>query len=177
VVPQIVKAVMLATEGGLNIPLVYNTGGYDSVSTLELLDGIFDIYMPDLKYSDAKIARRFCNARDYPQVAKEAIKKMHQQVGDLVMDERGIARRGLLIRHLILPEDLAGTYQAMKFIAEEISRNTYVNLMDQYRPCFKAHDFPPLDRRITREEFVRAVKIARDFGIKRLDGLEGFALC
>jgi len=133
-VPQIVKALLFAIERGLDIPLVYNTGGYDSVDTLKLLDGIFDIYMPDLKYSEDKIAQRYCSAKDYSQVVKQAIKEMHQQVGDLVMDERGIALRGLLIRHLILPDDLAGTYQAMKFIAEKISKNTYLNLMDQYRP-------------------------------------------
>jgi putative pyruvate formate lyase activating enzyme len=169
VVPQIVKALMSAIKLGLNIPLVYNTGGYDSASTLELLDNIFDIYMPDLKYSDDKIAQRYCNAKDYVQTARQAIKKMHQQVGDLVMDDRGIAQRGLLVRHLILPEDLAGTYQAMKFIAGEISPNTYVNLMDQYHPCYKAVEYPPLDRRITHAEFASAVKIARDLGIKRLD--------
>jgi putative pyruvate formate lyase activating enzyme len=176
VVPQIVKALPFAIEQGLNVPLVYNTGGYDSVHTLKLLEGIFDIYMPDLKYSDDKIAQRYCNAEDYTQRAREAIKEMHRQVGDLAIDERGIAQRGLLIRHLILPEDLAGTYQAMKFITQEISKNTYVNLMDQYRPCFKAEDHPPLDRRITREEFNRAVKMARDFGLERLDGLRGFRL-
>jgi putative pyruvate formate lyase activating enzyme len=169
VVPQIVKALIHAIEKGLNIPLVYNTGGYDSISTLELLDGIFDIYMPDLKYSDESIAQRYCNAKDYVQTARNAITEMHRQVGDLVMDSREIAQRGLLIRHLILPEDLAGTYEVMKFIAEEISTNTYVNLMDQYRPCFKANDYPPLDRRITNEEFAHAVKMARDLGIKRLD--------
>lgn len=174
VVPQIVKALPFAIEQGLNVPLVYNTGGYDSVPTLEFLDGIFDIYMPDLKYSDDKISQRYCNAKDYTQRTKEAIKEMHRQMGDLAIDERGIAQRGLLIRHLILPEDLAGTYQAMKFIAQEISKNTYVNLMDQYRPCFKADHYPPLNRRITREEFDRAVKMARDFGIERLDGLRVF---
>ncbi|HEX7400675.1 MAG TPA: radical SAM protein, partial [candidate division Zixibacteria bacterium] len=149
--------------------LVYNTGGYDSISTLELVDGVFDIYMPDLKYSDDNIAQRYCNAKDYVQTVRNAIKEMHRQVGDLVMDQRGIAQRGLLIRHLILPEGLAGTYEAMRFIAEEISTNTYVNLMDQYHPCYKADDYPPLDRRITREEFANAVKIAKDLGIKRLD--------
>jgi putative pyruvate formate lyase activating enzyme len=173
VVPQIVKALSLAIENGLRVPLVYNTGGYDSVSTLELLDGMVDIYMPDLKYSDDKIAQRYCNAQDYSRVAREAIKEMHRQVGDLVMDEGGVALRGLLIRHLILPEDLAGTKQAMKFIAEDISRNTYVNLMDQYHPCFKADEYPPLDRRITQKEFTQAVKFAQDLGINRLDGLRG----
>jgi putative pyruvate formate lyase activating enzyme len=172
VIPQIVKALSFAIEKGLTVPLVYNSGGYDSVSTLKLLEGIFDIYMPDFKYSDDKIAQRYCNASDYSQVAKQAIKAMHQLVGDLILDEKGIARRGLIIRHLILPEDLAGTYEVMKFIAEEISKNSYVNLMDQYRPCYKANDFPPLDRRMTQEEFVQAIKIAHNLGIKRLDGLE-----
>ena len=172
VIPQIVKALPIAVENGLSIPLVYNSGGYDSVLTLKLLDGIFDIYMPDFKYSDDKIAQRYCNAPDYSQVAKQAVKMMHRQVGDLILDEKGIARRGLIIRHLVLPEDLAGTYEAMRFITKEISKNSYVNLMDQYRPCYKAKDFPPLDRRITREEFVQAIKIAHDLGIKRLDGLE-----
>ncbi len=171
VVPQIVKALSTAIENGLRVPLVYNSGGYDSVSTLELLDGMVDIYMPDLKYSDDRIAQRYCNAQDYSSAAREAIKEMHRQVGDLVMDEGGVALRGLLIRHLILPEDLAGTKQAMKFIAEDISRNTYVNLMDQYHPCFKAEEYPPLDRRITQKEFTQAVKFAQDLGINRLDGL------
>jgi putative pyruvate formate lyase activating enzyme len=173
-VPQIANALPLAIEGGLNVPLVYNTGGYDSLSTLELLDGIFDIYMPDLKYSDDKIAQKYCIAKDYSQVVRDAIKEMHRQVGDLEIDEGGIALKGLLIRHLILPEDLAGTYDAMKFIAEEISKNTYVNLMDQYRPCYGANEHPPLNRRITKDEFARAVKTAREFGIERLDGPRGY---
>jgi putative pyruvate formate lyase activating enzyme len=176
VVPQIVKALPFAIEQGLNVPLVYNSGGYDSVSTLKLLDGIFDIFMPDLKYSDDKIGQRYCNAEDYASRARQAIKEMHRQVGDLIMDEKGIAQKGLLVRHLILPEDLAGTKDSMKFIAGEISKNTYVNLMDQYRPCYKANDYPPLDRGITREEFSRAVKIAQDLGLERLDGLRSFRL-
>ncbi len=171
VVPQIVRALPLAIDRGLHVSLVYNTGGYDSVSTLESLDGIFDIYMPDLKYSDDAIAGRYCNAGDYSSVVREAIKEMHRQVGDLEIDERGIALRGLLIRHLILPEDLAGTKEAMKFIAQELSTNTYVNLMDQYRLCYKANEYPPLDRRIAPKEFEQAVKIAQDLGLKRLDGL------
>jgi putative pyruvate formate lyase activating enzyme len=174
VIPQIVRALPGAIEKGLNVPLVYNSGGYDSVPTLELLDGIFDIYMPDFKYSDDDAAQRYCNAPDYSQVAKEALKTMHRQVGDLVLDERGIAEKGLIIRHLVLPEDLAGTYEVMSFIAEEISKNSYVNLMDQYHPCYKAVDFPPLDRRISREEFVEAAKIASNLGLKRLDGLGRF---
>ncbi len=174
VIPQIVNALPGGIEKGLNVPLVYNSGGYDSVSTLELLEGIFDIYMPDFKYSDDKVAQRYCDAPDYSQIAKEALKTMHAQVGDLIVDEKGIAKKGLLIRHLILPENLAGTSEVMNFIAEEISKNSYVNLMDQYRPCYKARDFPPLDRRITRDEFAHAVKIASDLGIKRLDGLGRF---
>lgn len=169
VVPQILKALVFAVEMGLNVPLVYNTGGYDSLTTLKLLDGIFDIYMPDLKYSDNKVAERYCNAKDYVQVARQAIKMMHRQVGDLVIGHNGVAQRGLLVRHLILPDDLAGTRETMKFIAEEISTNTYVNLMDQYHPCYKADEHPPLDRRITTEEFTKAVETARDLGIKRLD--------
>jgi putative pyruvate formate lyase activating enzyme len=174
VIPQIVKALPGAIEKGLNVPLVYNSGGYDSVPTLQLLEGIFDVYMPDFKYSDDRIAEKYCNAPDYSQVAKEALKTMHQQVGDLILDERGVAKRGLIIRHLVLPEDSAGTSEVMKFIAEQLSRNSYVNLMDQYRPCYKAQDFPPLDRRITREEFAEAIKIAHSLGIKRLDGLGHF---
>jgi putative pyruvate formate lyase activating enzyme len=176
VVPQIVKALPVAIQQGLNVPLVYNSGGYDSISTLELLDGIFDIYMPDLKYSDDKIGQQYCNAEDYAQRAREAIREMHRQVGDLIMDERGIAQKGLLIRHLILPEDLAGTEDSMKFIAGEISKNTYVNLMDQYRPCYSANDYPPLNRGITREEFSRAVETAQALGLDRLDGLRGSRL-
>jgi putative pyruvate formate lyase activating enzyme len=171
VVPQIVKALPAAIEQGLHVPLIYNTGGYDSVETLKLLDGILDVYMPDLKYSDDKIAEKYCNAKDYCRVVRDAMREMHRQVGDLVMDERGIALRGLLVRHLILPEDLAGTKEAMRFIAEEISANTYVNPMDQYRPCYKANEHPPLDRRITPKEFEQAVKTALGFGITRLDGL------
>jgi putative pyruvate formate lyase activating enzyme len=171
VIPQIIKALPIAIENGLTIPLVYNSSGYDSVSTLELLEGIFDIYMPDFKYSDNKIASRYCSASDYSQTARQAIKTMHQQVDDLVLDEKGIAKRGLIIRHLVLPENLAGTDEVMKFIAEEISKNSYVNIMDQYRPCYRATDFPPLDRRITQEEFHQAIKIALNLGIKRLDGL------
>ncbi len=174
VIPQIVKALPFAIQQGLNLPLVYNTGGYDSVDTLVLLDGIFDIYMPDLKYSDDKIAQRYCNAKDYATKVKDAIKEMHRQVGDLEIDKRGTALRGLLIRHLILPEDLAGTKDAMRFIAEELSQNTYVNIMDQYHPCFEANDHPPLDRRISGDEFARAGKTVREFGIERLDGPRGF---
>lgn len=171
VIPQIVKALSFAVGKGLDLPLVYNSGGYDSVETLEILDGIFDIYMPDFKYSDSQAAERSSNAPDYPQVAKAALKEMHRQVGDLVIDSRGIAQKGLLIRHLVLPEDLAGSSEVMRFISQELSPNSYVNVMEQYRPEYKASENPPLDRRITRDEFKRAIKIAKENGITRLDGL------
>jgi putative pyruvate formate lyase activating enzyme len=169
VVAPILAATLIAANAGLRVPLVYNTGGYDSLTALQLLDGVIDIYMPDLKYSDATLARKYSKIRDYPLVNRAAVKEMHRQVGDLQLDERGIAQRGLLIRHLILPNDLAGTREILRFVAEEISRNTYVNLMTQYRPCYQAATFPELNRRITREEFARAVQWAEEFGLQRLD--------
>lgn len=165
VVPQILGALPHAIEGGLRIPLVYNTGGYDSVDTLRLLDGVIDIYMPDFKYSDREVAKKLSKAEDYPEVARTAISEMHRQVGDLLMDEMGIAQRGLLVRHLVLPEGLAGTREVMRFIAREISPHTYVNVMDQYYPCHKAFDYPPMNRRITQEEYEEAVKIAIEEGL------------
>lgn len=169
--PAIIKAVRIACEKGLNIPLVYNCGGYESVDTLKILDGIVDIYMPDFKYSDRKYSSRYSDAADYPEVAKEAIKEMHRQVGDLQIDGNGVARRGLLVRHLVLPEDVAGTSEVVRFIAEEISKDTYINIMDQYHPCFKAFDNPPLDRRITDKEYSDAIKYALKAGLKRIDGV------
>ena len=169
VVPQILEALLLAVREGLRIPLVYNTGGYDLVETFRLLEGVFDIYMPDFKFSDSEVAARLCNAIDYPQVAMKAIKEMHRQVGDLVVDERGIAERGLIVRHLIMPNGLAGTRKVMKFLAQEISSNTYVNIMDQYRPCGLAHTYSEINRRISPEEFENALQIAREEGIYRLD--------
>jgi putative pyruvate formate lyase activating enzyme len=170
VIPQILKALSVAIEKGLNLPLVYNSGGYDSVSTLKLLDGIFDIYMPDFKYYDPEVSEKFSNAPDYPEVAKRALKEMHRQVGDLVLDEKGIALRGLLIRHLVLPNNLSGTKEVMRFISKEISPNSYVNVMEQYRPAFKAKDFPQLNRRITQKEYLEAIKMAKEAGLLRLDG-------
>lgn len=168
VVPQILEAVYWAAGNGLCVPLVYNTGGYDKVETLKLLDGIVDIYMPDLKFMDPKVCKELMNAEDYPQVVKAAIKEMHRQVGDLQINEQGTATRGLLVRHLVMPDDLAGTREAMHFLAE-ISRNTYVNVMDQYRPCGKAVGRPGIDRSVTREEYTRALDMAREEGIRRLD--------
>lgn len=172
VVPQILEALPLAIEEGLRVPLVYNTGGYDRVETLHLLDGIVDIYMPDIKFLDSETARRLCNAPDYPETVRAAIREMHRQVGDLITDPNGIAARGLLVRHLVMPEGLAQTREAMEFLANEISRDTYVNVMDQYRPCGEAHTHRDLSRRITQQEYGEALEAARKAGLHRLDSRE-----
>ena len=168
VVPQILAATRIAAQEGLHIPLVYNTGGYDSLETLALLDGVFDIYMPDCKYADAAIGERYSLVRAYPKVNQAAVREMHRQVGDLQCDERGIAVRGLLVRHLVLPAGLAGTAQIVRYLAA-LSTNTYLNVMAQYRPCYHAHTLPPLDRPITRAEYDEAVQLALDAGLHRLD--------
>ncbi len=168
-VPQILRALPLAVESGLQVPLVYNCGGYESLETLRILDGVFDIYMPDFKYGDSEAAKRYSNAENYPEVAKAAFQEMHRQVGDLTLDRRGIARRGLLVRHLVLPNNLAGTGEVVRFLAE-LSEDTYVNIMAQYRPCYRAHEYPLLARRPTREELEGALRLARAAGLHRLDG-------
>jgi len=167
-VPQIVKALMIAKDQGLKIPLVYNTNAYDSVKTLKLLDGIVDIYMPDFKYSDDKIAQKYSNILGYFEVAKKAIKEMHRQVGDLVVDEKGIAQRGLLVRHLVLPNHLAGSEKIFQFLAREISKNTFLNIMDQYWPAYQAQHYPELSRPITEKEYQRAINLAKKAGLTRL---------
>jgi putative pyruvate formate lyase activating enzyme len=169
VVPQIMAAVLIAARAGLRLPLVYNTGGYDALATLALLDGVVDIYMPDMKYADPALAQRYSKVPNYPQVNQAAVREMHRQVGDLQIDERGLATRGLLVRHLVLPGNLAGTAEIVRFLANEISPSTYLNLMDQYRPAYKAHLYPELDRRITREEYAAAVRMAHQAGLHRLD--------
>ena len=169
VVAQIIAAVEVAAERGLHLPLVYNTGGYDSPEALALLDDIIDIYMPDMKYGDAEMARRYSHVREYPRINQAAVREMHRQVGDLVIGEDGLARRGLLVRHLVMPNRIAGTDAVLKFLSEEISTDTYVNLMDQYRPCYRAGNFPELDRPITSPEFSEALDAARRHGLKRLD--------
>ena len=169
VVPQIIEALPKAVEKGLTVPLVYNSSGYDSVETLQLLDGLFDIYMPDFKFWSGDSAKRFAKAPDYPEVARKAIKEMHRQVGDLVMNEEGVAVKGLLVRHLVMPGGLDETREILRFLARDVSRNTYVNVMDQYRPCGKAHQYPPIDRRLTNEEFQEALRLAEDAGLHRLD--------
>ncbi len=170
-VPAFLRALKKASDRGLEIPLVYNCGGYESEETLKILEGIVDIYMPDIKYADEKYSLKYSGAGDYPEIAKRALKEMHRQVGDLVMDERGVAKRGLLVRHLVLPEGIAGTEEVLKFIAEEISKDTYVNIMDQYHPCFKAFDNPPLDRKIAKKEYSDALQYAIRTGLRRIDGV------
>ncbi len=169
--PMILQSISTAKELGLTVPIVYNCGGYESIESLKILDGIIDIYMPDFKYSDPEMGLKYSKARDYPQAAKAALKEMHRQVGDLILSEWGIAQKGLLIRHLVLPNNIAGTKEFVRFIAEEISTNTYINIMDQYRPCYKAFDYPELSRRITNKEFKEAIKLALEAGLKRLDGV------
>jgi putative pyruvate formate lyase activating enzyme len=169
--PMILRSLEIAAGAGLRLPLVYNCGGYESLDAVMLLEDIVDIYMPDFKFSDPAAALRYANAKDYPDAARKAIKEMHRQVGDLVMDDEGVAVRGLLIRHLVLPENVAGTAEVVRFIAEELSPDTYVNIMDQYRPCYQAAEHPPLDRRITAPEFTDAVELARKAGLRRLDGI------
>jgi putative pyruvate formate lyase activating enzyme len=172
VVPQILSALPMAIESGLDVPLVYNTGGYDLVETLKLLEGVFDIYMPDFKFADSEVSAKYCKAKDYPEIAMAAVKEMHRQVGDLLINDEGVAERGLLIRHLVMPGGLAGTRKVLKFLATEISKNTYVNIMNQYHPCGQAHRHPPIDRSLTFDEYQEAVKIAHEEGIERLDGRE-----
>jgi putative pyruvate formate lyase activating enzyme len=167
VVPQILEALVLAREGGLEVPLVYNSGGYDRVETLLLLDGIFDIYMPDAKYGSNEPALKYSNAPGYTAAMKAAIKEMHRQVGDLVMDEDGIALRGLLVRHLVLPQAAAGTAEVVSFLCQEISKNTYLNVMAQYHPDYNACRFPELCRTITALEYAEALALAAAAGLTR----------
>jgi len=169
VVAPILEAVLRAAEAGLRLPLVWNTGGYESLAALHLLEGVVDIYMPDIKYADAAVGLRYSGISSYPQVNQAAVKEMHTQVGDLVMDSRDIALRGLLVRHLVLPGGLAGTGEIAAFLADEVSKDTYINIMDQYRPCYNAHDLPPLDRPITAEEYSEAVREASKAGLHRFD--------
>jgi putative pyruvate formate lyase activating enzyme len=167
-VPAILEGIAIAASLGLRLPIVYNTGGYDSVETLRLLDGVVDIYMPDCKYSDDSAAWRLSKVKDYPERNREALREMHRQAGDLQINSRGVATRGLLVRHLVLPNDVAGTRSVMEFLAS-LSRDTYVNVMAQYRPCYRASEFPEIARAPTREEYARAVRLALEAGLHRLD--------
>jgi putative pyruvate formate lyase activating enzyme len=176
VIQPILDALPIAVESGLNVPIIYNCGGYERVSALKLLDGIVDIYMPDFKFWDAGAARDLCNAPDYPGRAREALREMHRQVGDLLLDENGVARRGVLVRHLVMPNGLAGTPGVVDFIAEEISAKTYVNIMAQYHPCGEAFANRAINRRITPEEFKEALDAAARAGLTRLDSPRGYRI-
>ena len=161
-VPQILKSLKIAIKMGLRIPIVYNTSGYESVRTLKLLDGIVDIYLPDARYADNETARKYSSAPNYFEIMKKALKEMHRQVGDLVMDKIGIAYSGLIVRHLVLPEGLSGTKKIMHFIAKKISLHTYISLMTQYFPAYNAKQFPPLSRRINKEEYKEALQAFKE---------------
>jgi len=169
VVPQILEALVPAAEGGLHLPLVYNTGGYDRVETLGLLDGVFDVYMPDVKFADPGTARELARASNYFDVAKAAVREMHRQVGDLELDDRGIARRGLMVRHLVMPGGLDETREIMRFLATEVSHDTFVNVMPQYRPDARAAEHPEINRPITLDEYHEALTIAEEEGLWRFD--------
>lgn len=170
VVAQVLEALVIAAAAGLNVPLVWNSGGFDSPEALALLDGVVDIYMPDAKYADAEMGRRASKVREYPDVNQAAMREMHRQVGDLEVDVDGIAVRGLLVRHLVLPNDAAGSDAVMRFLAQEISPDTYVNVMAQYRPCHRAGEVAGLERRPTANEVEAAVATALHHGLHRLDG-------
>jgi putative pyruvate formate lyase activating enzyme len=169
VVPQILSAIQLAAERGLLLPLVYNSSAYDAVETLRILDGVVDIYMPDFKFWDPRTADITCGAPDYPDVARKAIVEMHHQVGDLTLEASGLARRGLLIRHLVMPDGLAETLEIMKFIATKISVNTYVNVMPQYHPSGDIKGTKSLGRQITQIEYAKALQYALEAGLTRID--------
>jgi putative pyruvate formate lyase activating enzyme len=169
-VPSIVKAVALAVPLGLRVPLVYNTGGYEKLEVLQLLDGIVDIYLPDYKYDAPEAAAKYSSeAYNYPYYGRIALKEMHRQVGELAVDGRGVAKRGLIIRHLILPNRLAGTKGFLKFVAEELTKGTAINLMRQYRPEYKAWDFPELSRVLKTGEYTETLGWARELGLTRFD--------
>jgi len=169
VVPQIAEAIYLAAVDGLTLPVVYNSGGYDSLQTLQYLDGIIDIYMPDMKYSDEKVGRDLSDIPSYPAVNQKAVLEMHRQVGDLKISGDGVAERGLLIRHLVLPNGLAGSQQVLRFIAEKVSVDTYLNIMDQYRPAYQAYRKIDINRRITRAEYTDIIHYAESLGMTRLN--------
>lgn len=163
--PQILEAVFIARKKGLNLPLVYNCGGYELIEALEILDGVIDIYMPDMKYSSDAPAKKYSSAPDYFEINKAAVKEMHRQTGDLIID-KGIAERGILIRHLVLPENLAGSQKIFEFIANELSPGTYINIMAQYYSCHLADKFPEIGRRINAREYMEAIRLAEKAGLR-----------
>lgn len=166
-VPQILKSLELAVKGGLNIPLVYNSGGYDRVETLRLLEGIFDIYMPDAKYQDQEVAGKLSNAPDYPRVNEEALKEMYRQVGPLIIDEEGVAKRGLIVRHLVLPDGAFNTSKVLKMLSKKVGKDLYLSLMAQYFPAHKACQYPEINRRVNRQEYEQALKVMKEVRLER----------
>jgi len=169
VAPQILEALVIAAREGLRLPIVYNTGGYDSIDVIRALDGVIDIYMPDVKFLSADAAKRLCDAEDYPEVIRAVLREMHRQVGDLAISDDGLAVRGLLVRHLVMPDMLDDTGAIMELIAREISEDTYVNVMRQYRPEHRSAELSGLDEPLSREEWRAAVALARRAGLHRLD--------
>ena len=171
VVPQILEALPHAVEMGLNLPLIYNTGAYDSMESLEMMDGVIDIYMPDLKFFDPALSKKYLKAENYPEAGKRSIREMNRQVGELKLDENGLALRGVLLRHLVMPGFGEETAQIMRFIAEEVSQDTYVNIMNQYRPSGKVgrNQYPEINRKISLEEYSEAFRLAKAAGLSRFD--------
>ena len=171
VVPQMLEALLIAVDGGLRLPIVYNTSAYDSLESLKLLDGVVDIYMPDFKFWDDRLSLRYLKAKDYPQVARQAVQEMQRQVGPLKLDERGLAKRGLLVRHLVMPGGIAGTESIMEFLAHEVSPDTYVNIMGQYYSSgnVTGEKYAEIDRNVTDAEMESAFLSARRAGLWRVD--------
>lgn len=171
VVPQLLEGLVIAVENGLRLPIVYNTSAYDSLDSIELMNGIVDIYMPDFKFWDPDLSLKYMKAKDYPQAARQAVKAMHEQVGPLKTDEDGLARRGVLVRHLVMPGEIAGTREIMRFLAEEVSTDTYVNIMAQYYPAGKvsSEKYAEINRRTTTPEVLQAVQLAKEAGLWRFD--------
>lgn len=165
--PHIMQAIVLARERGLTIPIVYNCGGYESLKVIKLLEGFVDIYMPDIKFLDPELAEKYCRVKDYPEVVKKILKEMYRQVGDLVVDEDGIAQKGLLVRHLVMPNAIANTEKVIKFVAEELSPHTYLNIMAQYYPCYHAFHFSDINRRLSQAEYEQALELARKYNLTR----------
>ena len=166
--PNIVSALGIAIQKGLNIPIVYNSNGYEKTETLEILDGLIDIYLPDIKYSKNDVAVKLSNAPKYVEYNKAALKEMYRQVGNLELDSNSIAVKGLLIRHLVLPNDLAGSQKSFQFLASELSKDVHIGIMAQYKPCFKATDDPDLGRKINSNEYRRALRLAKEAGLHNI---------
>ena len=171
---HILKAIDIAAERGLRLPIVYNTSGWERLEILKLLDGIVDIYLPDFKYWDSDMSSKYSSeAESYPEITSEAILEMHRQVGVAKPAKNGIMQRGLMIRHLVMPNKIGGSEKVMEWIAENLPKDTYVNIMAQYNPLYKAYDYPELSRRITKKEYIQVVKKANDMGLTNLD-IQGY---